>query len=369
MAPAISVIVPVYNAELFLQECVDSLLAQTFRDVEFIFVDDGSTDCSVEILEEYKKKDDRIQILRQQNQYAGVARNNGMKAAAGKYLIFLDADDFFAPTMLEEAFYCAEENGAEIVVFSFYYCDNVTRQLTPRAKTDLPDNAFSVNQCGSSFFADVYAAPWNKLYLREFVIKSGIQFKPIRKFNDNYFILITTCLANRIVFLDKRLVYYRVNNDKSLQGNSASGRELFLDALAPVKKEFQRRGIFDGNIQAAFCRFACNSINHLWGISERTVPSRQSFYKTVKDRMIPDVFDSVEDFANDSLTSDLFESADFSDFLLKRLATEETHTKELRGKIKTLYDTTVPKSSSTYRLGEALLFLPRTVQRLFRHKK
>ena len=368
MSPAISVIVPVYNAESYLQECVDSLLQQTFRDVEFIFVDDGSTDRSVEILEEYRQKDDRIRILRQQNQYAGVARNNGMKAAAGKYIIFLDADDFFEPTMLEEAFNCAEHNSAEIVVFSFYYYDNETGKLTPREKANLPDTVFSVNQCENTYFSDTYAAPWNKLYLREFVNASGIQFKPIRKFNDNFFVLTTSCLADRIAFLDKRLVYYRVNNNTSLQGNTASGRELFLDALAPVKKELLQRGIFDGNVRTAFCRFTCNSINHLWGISERTVASLLPFYKAVKDRMIPEVFDSAEDFANDSLIMDLYESSDFGDFLLKRLSYEETCTKELKGKIKSLYDTTVSKSSSTYKLGHALLSLPRAVLRLFRRR-
>ena len=368
MSPAISVIVPVYNAESYLQECVDSLLQQSFQDVEFIFVDDGSTDRSVEILEDYRQKDDRIQILRQQNQYAGVARNNGMKAATGKYIIFLDADDFFEHTMLEEAYNCAEQNSAEIAVFSFYYYDNTTGQLTPRVKANLPDTVFSVNQCENTFFADVYAAPWNKLYLRDFVVKSGIQFKPIRKFNDNYFILTTTCLANRISFLDRRLVYYRVNNSASLQGNIAPGRELFLDALAPVKKELQLRGFFAGNVKASFCKFACNSINHLWSISDRSDPSLVSFYQTVKGRMIPELFDSAEDFASDPLTTDLFESSDFSSFVLKRLAAEEDTTRELRKKIRSLYDTTVPKSSASFKLGRALLFLPNAVLRLFRRR-
>ena len=322
MSAAISVVVPVYNAEKYLKECVDSLLSQTFRDVEFIFVDDGSTDRSVEILEEYQKKDGRIQILRQQNQYAGVARNNGMKAATGKYIIFLDADDFFEHTMLEEAYNCAEQNSAEIAVFSFYYYDNTTGQLTPRVKANLPDTVFSVNQCGDTFFADVYAAPWNKLYLRSFIEKTGIEFQPLRKFNDNYFVLITSCLASKIVFLDKRLVFYRVNNKTSLQGNTTSGRELFIDALAPIKKELQKRGIFSGNIKAAFCRFTWTSINHLWRISDRNASSLLPFYENVKKRMIPDVFDSAEDFADNPLTTDLYESIDFSDFLLKRLAAE-----------------------------------------------
>ena len=100
----ISVIVPVYNAEKYLPQCVESLLRQTKKEFELIFVDDGSTDRSVEILEQYREKDDRIKILRQKNQYAGVARNNGMSVAKGEYLCFLDSDDHFKPEMLKTAY-------------------------------------------------------------------------------------------------------------------------------------------------------------------------------------------------------------------------------------------------------------------------
>ena len=88
MAVAVSVVVPVHNTSRYLNQCVDSLIRQSLKDVEFIFVDDGSTDQSVNILEQYQKKDSRIKILKQKNQYAGVARNHGMEIATGKYIIF-----------------------------------------------------------------------------------------------------------------------------------------------------------------------------------------------------------------------------------------------------------------------------------------
>lgn len=94
MSVAVSVVVPVYNTAQYLNQCVDSLINQTFRDIEFIFVDDGSTDNSVEILEQYQKTDRRIKVLKQKNLHAGVARNNGMKEATGKYIVFLDSDVF-----------------------------------------------------------------------------------------------------------------------------------------------------------------------------------------------------------------------------------------------------------------------------------
>ena len=95
--PKVSVIIPVYNVEDYLRQCLDSVINQTLKDIEIICVDDGSTDKSLEILHEYEKKDSRITVLTQKNQYAGVARNVGMSVATGKYFVFLDSDDFFEP--------------------------------------------------------------------------------------------------------------------------------------------------------------------------------------------------------------------------------------------------------------------------------
>ena len=98
--PEISVIMPVYNVEKYLRECLDSLLAQTFTDFEAICVNDGSTDGSPAILEEYAAKDNRIKIIDQPNSGAAKSRNNGMTIACGKYWMFLDSDDWFMPDML-----------------------------------------------------------------------------------------------------------------------------------------------------------------------------------------------------------------------------------------------------------------------------
>ena len=90
----VSVIIPVYNAEKYLRQCLDSVVNQTLRDIEIICVDDGSTDGSIEILREYEQKDSRVKVLCQKNQYAGVARNNGLSHASGEYVFFMDSDDY-----------------------------------------------------------------------------------------------------------------------------------------------------------------------------------------------------------------------------------------------------------------------------------
>ena len=98
----VSVIIPIYNEEPHLRQCLDSILAQTLQEIEVLCVDDGSTDRSPEILQAYASKDNRIYIFRQRNQYAGAARNLGMKYARGRYLSFLDGDDYFEPDTDEQ---------------------------------------------------------------------------------------------------------------------------------------------------------------------------------------------------------------------------------------------------------------------------
>ena len=129
--PKVSVIIPVYNAEKYLRECLDSVVNQTLREIEIICVDDGSTDASLEILEEYAAKDNRVKVLRQQNQYAGVARNNGMAAASGEYYMFLDADDFFEPELLEELYTKAAELRADVCLCGADKFDVRTGEFQP----------------------------------------------------------------------------------------------------------------------------------------------------------------------------------------------------------------------------------------------
>ena len=113
----ISVIVPVYKVEKYLERCIDSILAQTFNDFEVICVNDGSPDKCGKILEKYAKKDKRIKVITQKNQGSSQARNNGMKKAKGKYIYFLDSDDYIHPQLLEICYEFATKNKAELVSF------------------------------------------------------------------------------------------------------------------------------------------------------------------------------------------------------------------------------------------------------------
>ena len=163
--PLVSVIIPVYNVEQYLRQCIDSVRALTLFDIEIICVNDSSTDGSLKILEEYAQKDERIKVVTQPNGGAGAARNRGLSMASGKYLSFLDSDDFFEPEMLELAYQKAEEDKADFVVFNSdqYYTDkkkfiNVSWTLrekelppyTPFNHRQMTDNIFKVFVLGIS---------------------------------------------------------------------------------------------------------------------------------------------------------------------------------------------------------------------------
>ena len=125
----VSVIIPIYNEESHLQQCLDSVLAQTLQEIEVLCVDDGSTDRTPEMLQAYASKDTRVHVFRQQNQYAGAARNLGMKYARGRYLSFLDGDDYFEPDMLEKMYQAAESEKLDIVICKSLQYDEETGEV------------------------------------------------------------------------------------------------------------------------------------------------------------------------------------------------------------------------------------------------
>ena len=129
--PLVSVIIPVYNAEQYLCECLESVVNQTLREIEIICVDDGSTDDSLPVIRKLQKKDSRISVLLQEHKGAGAARNLGLAHAKGQYLAFLDADDYFDPQLLEKGSGIMVRESTDIVVFRAYEHNQKTGRIAP----------------------------------------------------------------------------------------------------------------------------------------------------------------------------------------------------------------------------------------------
>lgn len=225
LPPAVSVIVPVYNTEHYLEECLESLLGQTLRNIEVICVDNGSIDGSVAIIESYAKQDPRVRALSSPG-CAGDARNLGLVTAQGKYLFFADSDDFFEPDMLEIAYTAAIDAEADIVLFAGRRYDSKKRLLSDNVeflnKAHLPGKAvFSYKDAPDMIFQLTNPAPWTKLFKRSFIVDANLRFQSLENTNDWYFTYAALAAASRIKAIDRDFVRYRTNIGSSIQDKKA----------------------------------------------------------------------------------------------------------------------------------------------------
>lgn len=199
----ISVIVPVYKVEPYLRQCVDSIINQTYKNLEIILVDDGSPDNCGKICDEYATKDNRIKVLHIENGGPAIARNAGLDIATGKYIGYIDSDDYIEPDMYETLYNAMVKNDAELVVCNWYRQDGgnwVTNTDYPKKELLTPNEALE------SFYSHMYV--WNKLFRKD-VVKN-------LRFVETYAqdVLYTFTVFSRIekvVCLDKSLCYYRSN--------------------------------------------------------------------------------------------------------------------------------------------------------------
>ena len=224
--PLVSVIIPAYNARRFLRQCMDSIIAQTLTDIEVICVDDGSTDGTAKIMDEYACRDKRVTWFFRENEGKGAAaaRNDGIDHATGKYLAILDSDDYFEPVHLEKLVDRAEETGADLVICDAQGFDSRTGNPTYNAvcypQGELPDKyVFNVLDYPDKIFQISTTAAWNGLYRRAFVEKHKIRFQRVIMTDDLYFSFSARVLAKKISVVNEKLIHYRMNSGISQSDN------------------------------------------------------------------------------------------------------------------------------------------------------
>lgn len=288
--PKISVIIPVYNTEKYLKQCLDSVINQTLKEIEIICVDDGSTDKSLKILEEYKEKDKRIIIIKQQNQYAGVARNNGLKTAKGKYLSFLDSDDFFELTMLEEMYNKAEEDQSDVVVCGWYNYNNKTKHLCIKSKfspTISKQSPFNPKSLSTSLFDICFPNPWTKMFKRSLFVENDLSFKEYKSCNDLTCIYTALALSEKISFINKPFVYYRNNQTSNLTANRSKNIKFFLYSINELEKNLLHFNKFETFKQTFYSRCE-KSLN--WELSLCTPRQKQETKQLARDILFEDLY-------------------------------------------------------------------------------
>lgn len=264
----ISVIIPVYNVEPYLCQCLDSIITQTLQDIEIICVDDGSTDNSYTILQEYASKDKRIIALRQQNSGAGIARNTGMKVTKGEYLAILDSDDFFEPDMLKKAYLQCKKDNADICVFRSDKYDTQRQKYEPIPwtikKQYLPEHIpFRPVEIYPYIFQMFNGWSWDKLYRRDFVERTGLQFQGLRTTNDAFFVYMASIQAEKITIVDEILAHHRVNNKASLSVTREKSWDCCWQAVAAIQQELKNRNQYE-MVEQSFINWALHFL--LWNV-------------------------------------------------------------------------------------------------------
>lgn len=219
--PIVSVIIPAYNAADYIEQTLNSVCSQTLEDIEVIVVDDGSTDETRAIVSSFVERDRRVTLIEQANQFAGIARNNGMDKASGDYLYFLDADDYIEPDALESMLGAIRETGADIAIARSEGFDNQSsdKWLIGGVLENIPCNRLvTQREYAAHLFSSFIGWPWDKLFRKSFIDKTGLRFQALRTTNDALFVFGALAMASGVVGVDSVLFHHRSNNKISLEG-------------------------------------------------------------------------------------------------------------------------------------------------------
>lgn len=211
----ISVIVPIYNAQQYLKDTINSLINQTLKNIEIILVNDGSTDNSKKICEEYAKRDERIILINKENGGQADARNAGLNIAKGKYIMFLDADDLYELDSCEHMYNVIEDTKSDYVIGNYQMMDEDGTKWEKPAFDIKEYQQFKINKNDyqKSFFV-MNSTVWNKIYSNQFLKDNNIIFKVLSPSEDDYFTSLCYIKAKSGFYTSKVMYLYR-NSPKS----------------------------------------------------------------------------------------------------------------------------------------------------------
>lgn len=256
----ISVIVPVYNVESYLQECVDSLLAQDMPGLELIFVNDGSTDGSRGILEEYSRMYDNVIVIDQENSGQSVAKNNGVKAASGKYISFVDADDIMMEGALWALFDKAEQNSCPMVVGGVMLYWAETGRMKHYDSLHVSENRRYSGKdiCGMLLREELHCVMHAKIYRRDCWLGHGVSFPAGQIYEDMLpaFSIVMAC--GECMFVDRPCYKYRMREDSSVAVTTPKKVRDLLKSLGDVKRFVLDNDVVQGESDPLLMSFDVN---------------------------------------------------------------------------------------------------------------
>ena len=278
----VSIIIPVLNMEDKLDRCLTSVVNQTYKNIEIIVVDDGSTDSSLDIMKKYASSDPRIVIISRENKGISYSRNEALDKATGDYICFADSDDYVEPTMVEDLLKKVMDEEADICVCNYYLFDENNRKASTIRDDIFGKSIYDYPQ----MLKDIDYAPWNKIYKKE--LFDGIRFPLDTKYEDLETIIKVFTKANKIVFIKKPLYNYYIN----MSGETRLHTPKNMDMLKIAKNlsEFLDFNGKDKILKDMFFEV----------MSEKLLNSVVTLYKVVSIRKCLSYIDEVYKFLDDN---------------------------------------------------------------------
>ena len=275
MKPKLSILVPIYNVEKYLAQCLESITAQTLQDIEIICINDGSTDGSLDIIKDFAKNDNRIVIIDKLNSGYGDSMNQGLEKATGEYIGIVESDDWIELDAFERLYQIARKNKADVVKANYY---KVRNNIDVEKVAEIPTREVMYPAEDRKVFLFAPAI-WSAIYRRDFLMENGIKFLPTpgASYQDLSFSFKVWSLARTVVLVSEAFVHYRVDNANSSVNNPGKVN-CVVDEYAEIETFLCERGIFEkfGEIMDT-AKFR----NYHWNLQRLAAPLARNFYQTM----------------------------------------------------------------------------------------
>ena len=280
--PKVSILVPIYNVETFLPECLDSLINQTLKEIEIICINDGSTDSSPKIIKDYQKKDDRIVMIDKKNSGYGDSMNKGLEKATGEFVGIVESDDWIDSGAFEKLYKLATKYNVEVVKANFY--EYVTKKKKDINKSDmfLPgDTGIPFDPRNSRHIFYQQPSIWSAIYKNDLLKKNDIKFLPSpgASYQDAGFNFKVWATARNVLLISDAFLHYRQDNPNS---SVKSAGKIFAvkDEYDEVERYLKAHDIYD---EYAPTLVAMRFSAYIWNMKRLTNKAARQFSKTVKE--------------------------------------------------------------------------------------
>lgn len=295
--PLVSLLVPIYNVERYLRECLESAQGQTYENIEIICLNDGSTDGSRAIIQEFMDRDTRFRVVDKENSGYGATMNRGLDEARGEYIGILESDDFFEGDALEKLVSAAIENASDVVKANFWFYWSTPEERNEKYVAVEPSMA-SQAYCPAERPGIFYKKPsiWSALYRRSFLEQNDIRFleTPGASYQDAAFNFKVWAVARKAFFIDDAILHYRQDNEQS-SVNSPSKVYCVCDEYAEMQRYLDERPELKSELQGVLERMKFDT--YLWNYDRLDEGLKADFLKRASEELRADMESGVIDLS------------------------------------------------------------------------